>query len=237
MPTFSTSGCSSGLTFAAMPWSSKRRSEQGDLGTRGEVLGHRPASQRARSAARRSSPRPPDTCWWSSANCSQTSDGSASSINCSASSPIRRNQSHQGRTRCPTLQVGHPVVERDLPAGGALLELVGPTLGPGQLGDQGLQALEVLLHGQLGLHPGAQLLGHGQHVLAGGAAVQVVGPGHHPAQQELDQLPASSSSVAWSLTLASHAAAASRTPRKISARMSASSRCPRSRSAIRRQCG
>ena len=173
-----------------MPWSAKRRSGSATSAPSAKCSATRAASQRARSAAQtKFAEAAEDTCWWNhSANCSQTSDGSASSISCSASRPIERSRSRRSysmsdcRSATPSLSV---ICQR----GGALLELVGPALGPGQLGDQGVQPLRVLLHGQLGLHPGAQLLGHGQHVLAGGAAVQVVGPGHHPAQQELDQLP------------------------------------------------
>ena len=86
-------------------------------------------------------------------------------------------------------EVADPVVQRDLPARRALLELVGAGLRPGQLGHQRLELLRVLLHGQLGPHPGGELLGDGQHVLAGRAAVQLVGGAQHPAQQEVDQRP------------------------------------------------
>ena len=78
-----------------------------------------------------------------SANWSQILAGSASSSSCSASRLIVRSRSRRSYSMSE-LQVADAVVERELPARRALLELVGAGLGPGQLGDERLELVRVL---------------------------------------------------------------------------------------------
>ena len=60
------------------------------------------------------------------------------------------------------------------------LQRVVTRLGPRSSRDQRLDALRVLLHGQLGLQPAGQLLGDGQHVLAIERRSSVVGLRRRP---------------------------------------------------------